>query len=166
MDANKKEFHYSHVDLNEVVRDILDTYSFHFKQKGFSSSFTTKNEKLPVLADREAMQEVLINLLDNAMKYSRDKKEVQILSGTSDSMAYIEVKDFGVGIDKYDQKHVFDKFYRVSTGDIAKSKGTGLGLSLVKHIITQHGGTIRLESTLGQGSTFAIYLPLTTKRNG
>ncbi len=166
MDAKKKEFHFGHIDLNEIVRDILETYSFHFKQKGFTSTFNVASETLPVLADREALQEVLINLLDNAMKYSGDKKEIQLTSGTDDRMAFLHVKDYGIGISKHDQKHIFDKFYRVSTGDIAKSKGTGLGLSLVKHIVTQHGGTIRVESTPGIGSTFSIYLPLTTKHNG
>ncbi len=162
MDANKKEFHRQDTDLNDIVCDIMDTYSFHFQQKGFVSTFHPAEEKLPVHADREALQEVLINLLDNAIKYSADRKEIDIISGKSDGYCYITVRDYGIGISREDQKQIFEKFFRVSTGDLAKSKGTGLGLSLVKHIIEQHGGRVRVESTPGKGSSFTILLPLTT----
>jgi two-component system phosphate regulon sensor histidine kinase PhoR len=166
MDADKKEFHLQDTDLNEVIRDILDTYSFHLQQKGFTSHLHDGEEPLLVQADREALQEVLINLLDNAIKYSKDRKEIDIFSGKKEDMAFITVQDYGIGISKEDQKQVFDKFFRVSTGDLAKSKGTGLGLSLVKHIIDQHGGKVTVESTPGQGSSFSIFLPLNPIKNG
>ncbi len=165
MDANRKEFHLHDADLNEIVCEIMDTYSFHFSQKGFESDLKKKEHILPVKADREAMQEVLINLLDNAIKYSGDAKKIEVLTGTKDKYAFVRVRDFGLGIRKEDQKQIFEKFYRVSTGDIAKSKGTGLGLSLVKHIIDNHGGRVEVDSSLGKGSDFTIYLPLIQTEN-
>lgn len=166
MDANRKEFHLAEVDLNGIVSEILDTYSFHFQQKGFESKLEIKAESLVVMADREAMHEVLINLLDNAIKYSPDAKKIDVITGKSEFDAFVTVKDYGVGVKKEDQKQIFEKFFRVSTGDIAKSKGTGLGLSLVKHIVDHHGGRISVDSTPGQGSSFTIYLPLTQTENG
>ncbi len=165
MDANKKEFHASRIDLNEVVADVLDTYSFHLNQQGFSSTFEPSGD-LTLMADREALQEVLINLLDNAVKYSGDSRQVDVHTGTKDHLAFVTIRDYGIGISREDQKQIFDKFFRVYTGDVAKSKGTGLGLSLVKHIIEQHGGRVTVESEPGKGSSFTIYLPLIDSENG
>lgn len=166
MDANKKEFHPEDFYLNEVVADTLDTYSFHLEQKGFTSTYQSGAEPLPVRADREALQEVLINLLDNAIKYSDGQKKIEVTSGRRGSQAFVTVRDYGIGISREDQKQIFDKFFRVSTGDLAKSKGTGLGLSLVKHIIEHHGGKVQVDSSPGKGSAFTILLPLKYTENG
>ena len=82
------------------------------------------------------------------------------MTGRQNNYGFLVVKDHGVGISKHDQKHVFDKFYRVSSGDLAKSKGTGLGLSLVKEIMENHQGKIDLKSEPGKGSSFYLYFPI------
>jgi signal transduction histidine kinase len=103
---------------------------------------------------------VLINILDNAVKYSSADKYVRIETGQTDSMNYVEVEDHGIGIDKHHHKKIFETFYRVSTGLTNNIKGSGLGLALVSHIMDGHGGTIELESVLGKGSTFRLLFPI------
>jgi two-component system phosphate regulon sensor histidine kinase PhoR len=115
------------------------------------------------LADKEAITEIVINLIDNAMKYSIDKKRIEIALKQKGNFGSIVVRDYGVGIGSADQKHIFDKFYRVSSGDLAKSRGTGLGLSLVKQLLEQQNGNISVQSELGKGSVFTVNLPLAKK---
>ena len=81
-------------------------------------------------------------------------------SGVRGRQAFFSIQDRGIGISKYDQKHIFEKFYRVSTGDLANRKGTGLGLSLTKQIIDAHKGQINIDSELGNGSTFTLTFPI------
>ena len=166
IDANKKEFHPENTELNMLTDDILDTYSFHLEQKGFTCKREMRTEEIFVSVDTEAMQEVIINLLHNALKYSGDSKEIDVITGTRNGQAFLTVRDYGIGISKEDQEKIFEKFFRVSTGDIAKSKGTGLGLSLVKYIVEQHGGKVEVESRPGKGSAFTVYLPETEQHNG
>jgi two-component system phosphate regulon sensor histidine kinase PhoR len=104
---------------------------------------------------------MIINLIDNAIKYSSNQKKIEITLGHDVNFGWVDVKDLGLGIGKEDQKHVFDKFYRVSSGNLAKSQGTGLGLSIVKQLIEQQNGKITVSSELGKGSTFTLYFPLT-----
>lgn len=158
-EAGKKSLHIESVNLTREIHQILKTYDFHLKNKGFEYHFQEKPD-LNVMADKEALTEIIINLVDNAIKYSAANKRIEITLGTEEDFGWIAVKDYGVGISKADQQHVFDKFYRVSSGNLAKSQGTGLGLSLVKQLIEQQNGKISVTSDLGNGSTFTIYFPL------
>ena len=159
MEANKKILKIEPVDLNETIEEVLGTYEFHLKNKGFTFDLTVNLES-QVCADQQALVEVIVNLMDNAIKYSNSKKHIEISTGRQNNYGFVTVKDHGVGISKHDQKHVFDKFYRVSSGDLAKSKGTGLGLSLVKEIMENHQGKIELKSEPGKGSAFSLYFPI------
>lgn len=159
MEANKKALNILPVDLDEVIRDVLSTYEFHLKNKGFQWQLSTGLDT-DIMADDQAVVEVIVNLIDNAIKYSNGVKKIDIVTGKKDQFGFISIKDEGAGISKQDQKHIFDKFYRVSSGDLAKSRGTGLGLSLVKEIIENHMGKIEVLSELKKGSTFIVYFPL------
>ncbi len=106
------------------------------------------------------MIEVLVNLIDNGMKYSKDEKSVIISTGKTEDFVFIEVADKGIGIPKGQLNKLFDKFYRVPTGDVHDTKGSGLGLSIVKHIVEAHDGKIRIQSTVGSGSTFRLLFPM------
>jgi two-component system, OmpR family, phosphate regulon sensor histidine kinase PhoR len=159
IEAGKIKYHFSEIDLNNFVEDIYNTYSFHLKSNGFQCSFEKGEFNNKTSADREALSEAIINLIDNAVKYSDEVKLITVKTGLENNMVFIEVKDKGIGISKDDQKKIFDKFYRVTSGNIHDTKGTGLGLTLVKHIVNIHKGTITIESTLGKGSSFRIYLP-------
>jgi len=159
MEAGKKQYHIEPMALNDVVTDVIKTYTSPLQHEGFTTSVHLA-ENLPAIhADREAVAEALINILDNAVKYSAADKYVRIKTGQRDSINYVEVEDHGIGIEKHHYKKIFETFYRVSTGLTNNIKGSGLGLSLVSHIMDAHGGTIELESVPGKGSTFRLLFP-------
>ncbi len=160
MEAGKRKYQMSKVNLNVIVEDILKSYSFHIKNKGFSQEFVTDKSLDEIYVDPEAVAEAVVNLIDNAMKYSKDEKSISIMTGKDANYAFISVQDKGIGISSEDQDKIFDKFFRVSTGLVHNAKGTGLGLSLVKHIMEAHSGKIELQSKPGEGSTFTLKFPL------
>ena len=160
MEAGKRKFQFEEKDLNTIVEQMFSNYKFHLKNKNFQFNFSP-GENLPkIKIDEEAVSEAIINLIDNAVKYSDDKKEININTGTDYSFAYVEVSDKGIGISSEDQKKIFDKFFRVSSGQVHNAKGTGLGLTLVKHIMEAHNGKVSLKSRLGEGSTFILLFPI------
>ena len=159
MEAGRKEYHFQEFDLSRMITDVLDSYQFHLENNGFKLEKHLPQDRLLFNGDREALSEAFINLLDNAVKYSEDNKTINIKAGTADGNLFFEVRDYGIGISPEDQKRIFDKFYRVSTGLVHDKKGTGLGLTLVKKIVDAHNGKIIVESQPGKGSTFRIVLP-------
>jgi signal transduction histidine kinase len=111
-------------------------------------------------ADPDAIQQAILNLLTNAMKYSGDAREIDLRLGARNGDAVIEVADHGLGMAPEEQKHVFEKFYRAPSHESRLIAGTGLGLTLVEHIAKAHGGRVEVESAPGTGSTFSILLPI------
>jgi two-component system phosphate regulon sensor histidine kinase PhoR len=162
MEAGKRKFQFEEKNLNDIVEQMFGNYKFHLKNKNFQFNLSPDKNVPKIKIDEEAVSEAIINLIDNAVKYSDDKKEIKIKTGTDYNFAYVEVSDKGIGISSEDQKKIFDKFFRVSTGLVHNAKGTGLGLTLVKHIMEAHNGKIRLKSRLGEGSTFILLFPIKT----
>jgi two-component system phosphate regulon sensor histidine kinase PhoR len=158
-EAKKKTLYLESLNLDEEIKAILNTYDFHLSNKGFEYTYAG-NDNTWIRADREALTEAVINLVDNAMKYSEAIKRIEIKTGHDGHYGYISVKDFGIGISKKDQKHIFDKFYRVPTGNLARSRGTGLGLSLVQQLMESHQGKVTVKSEQGKGSEFILHFPL------
>jgi two-component system phosphate regulon sensor histidine kinase PhoR len=113
---------------------------------------------IPVQADRSRIEQVVANLLDNALKYT-DQGSVRLRAGNGGGVAWCEVEDTGSGIPAEDLPRVFERFYRVDKARSREKGGTGLGLSIVKHIVTLHGGRIGVESTIGRGSRFRFEIP-------
>ncbi len=113
-----------------------------------------------VLGDRDALDQAVLNLLTNAMKYSGESREIDLRLRRQDRQAVIEVTDRGVGIAASHLKRIFEKFYRVTTPENQRIPGTGLGLTLVEHVAKAHGGRVEVGSAPGKGSTFSIHLPL------
>jgi two-component system, OmpR family, phosphate regulon sensor histidine kinase PhoR len=158
-EAKKKVLHHERVNIFQAVQGVLSTYDFHLKNKGFTYTLTGK-EDLHVTADREALIECFINLIDNAVKYSEDNKQIVIQVASEGGYGVLSVTDSGIGISKQDQKHIFDKFYRVAKRNLARTQGTGLGLSLVSQLMDAQRGKITVASEQGHGSTFKLYFPL------
>ena len=159
MEANKKVYQFKNEDLNHIVTDVLKIYEHHLKNNGFTYEINRQDNRLPVHVDRQAIEEAIINLIDNAIKYSGEKNTIMIETGTENDHAFVSVKDQGIGISKRDKIHIFEKFYRAGKGEVHNTKGTGLGLTLVKHIVDAHRGRIDLVSNLGEGSTFRLLVP-------
>jgi len=165
MEANKRKYEFTDLDVDELTKEVMDSYEFHLQNKGFLLETNYLNEKKHITGDKEAVAEAIINLIDNAMKYSAEKKHLIISLTADDKSVSVKVKDHGIGIDKSYHNDVFEQFFRVPTGNVHNAKGSGLGLSLVKHIMDAHDGQIKLDSAAGRGSTFTLIFPLknTTK---
>ncbi|MEM7051885.1 MAG: HAMP domain-containing sensor histidine kinase [Acidobacteriota bacterium] len=162
IESGGKVYHFEECDLVEVVTEALKTFEIRLRQKGFRLYFDGPEEELPPVAvDPGALAQAICNLIDNAVKYSNGAREIQVAVGRTDGHAEIAVTDHGIGISRDQQKRIFDRFHRVSTGLVHDVKGAGLGLSIVQHIVQAHGGKISVRSELGRGSTFTVHLPFT-----
>jgi two-component system phosphate regulon sensor histidine kinase PhoR len=160
MEAGKRQYNFVDSYLNDVAENIYRSYKFHLEQKGFTFNLV-KDETIPIIKiDEEAVSEAIVNLVDNAVKYSDLKKEIMIRTGIENNFAYVEVEDKGIGIPAKDQKKIFEKFFRVSSGNVHNVKGSGLGLSIVKHIVDAHKGKVELNSVVSKGSKFRLMIPL------
>ena len=164
IEAGRKTYNFADADVAEVIENVLSSYRYQIVTSGFAIQTNIQPDLPPVVIDRDAMAQAISNLVDNAIKYSREEKQLSIRTETTGSDLSIEIADRGIGIARAEQAKVFEKFYRVGNGLVHDVKGSGLGLSLVKHIIEAHKGTISLESDVGKGSRFTIRLPLA--RNG
>lgn len=158
LEENKLDLKKETFDLNtlvsETIQDLQHTSTSH-------TINLSQNFGANVTGDRDRIQQVLINFINNAIKYSPDKKLVEIMvSEAENNQVKISVKDFGIGINKVDQSKIYERFYRVSGKNEKNFSGFGIGLYIAKEIIERHQGTIRLESKIGQGSTFSFSLPI------
>jgi two-component system phosphate regulon sensor histidine kinase PhoR len=146
---------------SDLIGDVLDFIKEPLNKKKISVSVDEIPPTLLVYGDRQYLEQVFINILDNAIKYGHERGRI-IISGTERDQREVEisVKDDGIGIPKEDLLRVFERFYRVDKGRSHDLGGTGLGLSIVKHIVQAHGGRVWAESQLGEGSTFYFTLPL------
>lgn len=150
------------VNANEIIENVVNTFQLKVEKQGGSLIADLEAIDADVTVDEMQFTNVIHNLLENALKYSREdvKPDLVITTDNVDKMLEIRVKDNGIGIHKEDLKRIFDKFYRVSTGNRHDVKGFGLGLAYVKKMITAFKGNIHAESEPGIGSTFIIRLPL------
>ena len=165
IEAGRKEYDFRETDLCELVRNTLDSYRYQIEEQGFV--LEQKIEAVPPLrVDREAMARSLVNLVNNALKYSADRKYLEVNLYRKDGSVTLEVIDHGIGIPRQEQSKIFEKFYRVGDPLVHNTKGSGLGLSLVRHIVQAHGGQVTVDSVPGRGSKFTIALPLNTAAEG
>jgi two-component system phosphate regulon sensor histidine kinase PhoR len=161
IESNKRKYSLAEAGINEIVENAAGSFRYSIENKGFSYSFIPAKDLPMVSVDREAITDAFVNLVDNAMKYSTDIKEIVVRTGESEKYVYVEVEDHGIGISEKNQKYIFDKFYRVTEMNLAnKVKGSGLGLAIVKHIVDAHNGTIYVKSTPGTGSLFRLSFPV------
>jgi signal transduction histidine kinase len=160
IEAGKKEYSFRETDMADLVRSTLDSYRFEIEQNGFQFEQKIDNNLPPLRVDREAIARSLLNLVNNAVKYSAAEKYLGVHLYRRNGDVNIEVVDHGIGIPAKEQLKIFEKFYRVGDPLVHNTKGSGLGLSLVQHIVQAHGGVVAVESAPGRGSKFIITLPI------
>ena len=161
IESGKRDYKFVETDINSVINQVVDQYQHHFKRKEFICNLKLADDLPKLMIDSEAITDALINLIDNAIKYSTDNKQFDVISGLSNRVVIVEVVDYGIGIEDKYQKLVFDKFYRVTVGNLAhKAKGSGIGLSIVNHIMKAHNGSVTLISKPNVGSRFILNFPL------
>jgi two-component system phosphate regulon sensor histidine kinase PhoR len=160
LESGRPVFQLRRIDMSEVAREALETFRPRLEDQGFKVEVEIPPQLPPVMGDARALTQCLLNLLDNAVKYSRERRELRISAGTREGRVTVSVADRGIGIAPGDQYRVFEKFVRLDTGLVHDVKGAGLGLALVNQIMRAHHGRVELVSTPGGGSTFTLVLPV------
>ncbi len=148
------------VDLNAVVRRAAELISATAREKRVEVAVEGDGAVPPMLGDPDGLERLVLNLLDNAIKYNRPDGQVTLRLSRADGEAVLEVSDTGIGIPPESIPRLFERFYRVDKGRAREEGGTGLGLAIVKHVAQAHGGQVDVESRLGRGSIFRVRLPL------
>lgn len=163
IEAGRKEYHLEPTDVVKVVRDTYETYRPQLEHEGFAHRLSAPDNLPAVDADPDAIAQIVVNLLNNAIKYSREEKDV-VIELTPDTRrgrrgVLISIHDRGIGIKPEDRVRLTEGFFRASDPHVRERGGTGLGLSLVKHIVEMHQGSLDIETRLVKGSTFRVFLP-------
>jgi len=165
IESGAKTYRLEPSSIESTVADTVRTLEVSLRHMGYSLIFNSPREPLPVVQlDADAMAQALSNLVDNAVKYSKGRSEIRVSLKRAGDEALISVEDQGIGISRQEQRKIFERFHRVSTGLVHNVKGSGLGLSIVSHIARAHGGSVTVESEPGSGSTFTIHLPFRSQR--
>lgn len=154
-----KAYAFQENDICPVVEQVLKMFAFRLRSLRFVLQKHIPQEPVLINIDPDSVKQALTNLIDNAIKYSTDRREIDIQVAEKNHEVSIQVQDRGIGISEKEQKKIFDGFYRVSEAQHLEPKGVGLGLKIVKHIMEAHGGEIRVLSKKGEGSTFVLVFP-------
>ena len=159
IDKKELQLNFKVVNIHELIRNLSESFNMRMQKKTGKLNVELNAIKSEILADEFHLTNTVYNVLDNAEKYSKNHPEISISTSNGKDGLFITVRDAGIGIKESFQKHIFDKFFRVPTGDLHNVKGFGLGLSYVKTIIEAHKGSITIQSDLDKGTQFDIYLP-------
>ncbi len=146
------------LDIKELVSSTVSGLEKEAKDKGIRLGASFKKGLPPVLGDRDRLEQVMVNLLDNAIKYTPSGGQISVAVSNSDGEVRVDVKDTGIGIPEKDMPRIFERFYRIDKARSRELGGTGLGLAIVKHIIQGHNGKVWVESTPERGSKFSFTL--------
>lgn len=161
IESGQKSYQFHPANIREVVSDTLKMFEVRLKQSEFVIEFEAPAGSLSqVSVDSDAITQAIVNLLDNAVKYSGSAREIKVRLAEKGNWITIAVTDSGIGIPDEDHERIFERFHRVGTGLVHDVRGNGLGLSIVKHIVEAHRGKVTVESAPGRGSVFTIYLPV------
>jgi len=159
IERGQRKYHLVPTSLGDVVQSAARTMQFPLSEQGFQFQVDVCDGLPPMRLDRDALEQAILNLLSNAMKYSGNSRLIALTLRSEKGSALIEVVDQGIGIASEEQERIFETFYRVESPENCAISGTGLGLALIAHIAEAHGGGVEVASTLGKGSTFSIRLP-------
>lgn len=160
IDKGELKLNKENLNLHDIIKDVIKNIGLHLEKKNGMMTTDFRALHSTVFADRVHISNVFSNLIDNANKYTPENPLIQIRTENTDDGVLVSIKDNGIGISKANLKKIFEKLYRVPTGNLHDVKGFGLGLSYVKAIVEEHGGSIGVESELRKGSVFKVFLPL------
>lgn len=158
-DQGRLKLKQNQIVIDQLLNKVVDTFSLHLQQKGARADLDLNSQDKTIIGDEIHLTNVFYNLLDNALKYSSEDPVISITSKAVRKGISIRIKDNGIGMSKESKKHIFEKFYRVPTGNVHDVKGFGLGLSYVKKIIEEHNGKVSVDSEIKKGTEFTILLP-------
>jgi signal transduction histidine kinase len=159
--AGKKVYKQDPLALAPLVQEAHERFDGKAQARGFEVALDLPSEEVSILGDRTALMQAILNLLDNALKYSGQSRKIDVQVRRTADRAVVAVRDYGIGIPDTEKQKIFEKFYRIEHGLARDTEGgVGLGLAMVKHIVEGHRGTIRVESRQGEGSIFSLEFPL------
>jgi signal transduction histidine kinase len=161
IEEQKRKFDFESIGFGKLLHDILSTIKQRIEHENFVLEIEIDKNLPNILVDRNAIVQVITNLVDNAIKYSDDVKRINISAFVKNNFVYVCVQDFGIGITDHDLHKIYNRYFRGGEVSVrSRTKGSGLGLTLVKQIIDAHNGEIKVKSELGKGSLFTIKLPI------
>jgi len=160
LDKNEVQLNMKRLLAHDIIVNVLNNINLQVEEKGGKIDVELEAENDLIMADEVHFTNVINNLLDNAVKYSKENLHIKLSTRNAGNQLKIKIEDNGIGMNKETLHRIFEKFYRAHTGNVHNVKGFGLGLSYVKTMIDAHHGTIKTESVLGKGSSFTISLPL------
>jgi two-component system phosphate regulon sensor histidine kinase PhoR len=160
LDEDRKKYNFVELDLNELIGKFLESIRDRLAESGFEIRYDYPDNVPVILADRDAILQIIYNLVDNAIKFSGTSKKVDINLFSKDDEIVFCVKDYGIGIPAKDREKIFDRFYRANEPQKMGIRGSGIGLTIVKRIVEDHKGNLIVESKPGEGSTFTVRIPM------
>lgn len=163
LDKGEFKLKLTEVNIHDIINTAINNTQLLISQKGGNIHTHLMAQNHILMADKVHLTNIVFNLIDNAVKYTTDVPEISVKTENKEGCIMVSVKDNGIGISKENQRKIFDKFYRVPTGNVHNVKGFGLGLSYVLAVVEKHGGSVDVQSELGKGSTFIIQIPIENK---
>lgn len=158
-DSKKTVWNKTKINIDDLAKQVTENMQYVAKEKMHKLNCVVNLVPPPIYADKDAIEQVIINILSNSIKYTKDGGEIVVYIGSAGGKAYMKFVDNGIGIPQRDLKRIFDRFYRIDKARSRQMGGTGLGLSIVKEIIYEHDGTIEIKSEVGLGTEVIVTLP-------
>jgi two-component system, OmpR family, phosphate regulon sensor histidine kinase PhoR len=159
LDRNEMELNLYPVHVHEIIKDVVDNFKLQLEDKHGKAELQLNAANDLLMVDEVHFTSLISNLIDNAVKYSRDHVNIKITSHSTNKNFVLRIEDNGIGMNKETQRRIFEKFYRAHTGNVHNVKGFGLGLSYVKTMVDAHDGKIKVDSTIGKGTSFTLEFP-------
>ena len=159
IEQGRKTYQMRSTCLGEIVRSAAKTIAYPLSQLGFTLTISSDDTEPTLIADAHALEQAILNLLGNAMKYSGGARQIEMRMGSAGSEAFVDVVDHGIGIPHEEHARIFEKFHRIQSAETEGIAGTGLGLALALHVVEAHNGRIDVVSAPGRGSTFSVRIP-------